>query len=146
MPRGDLFSATKQRWSKSIGSAAEIAGGRSDDCAFAFPLFWLLGTKDPLVVVVTVVVALNFGHGTMFGLQSAYFPELFGTRVRYSGASFGFQAAAAIGGGFAPIIATALAGTIGGTAGVSLMLILLALITFAATLRARETKGESRRG
>jgi hypothetical protein len=24
----------------------------------------------------------------MFGLQSAYFPELFGTRVRYSGASF----------------------------------------------------------
>ena len=30
--------------------------------AFAFPLFWLLGTKDPLVVIVTVVVALSFGH------------------------------------------------------------------------------------
>jgi MFS transporter, MHS family, shikimate and dehydroshikimate transport protein len=114
--------------------------------AFAFPLFWLLGTKDPLVVVVTVVVALSFGHGTMFGLQSAYFPELFGTRVRYSGASFGFQAAAALGGGFAPIIATALAGTMGGTAGVSMMLILLALITLMATLYARETKGESLRG
>ena len=27
----------------------------------------------------------------MFALESAYFPELFGTRVRYSGASFGFQ-------------------------------------------------------
>ena len=111
--------------------------------AFAFPLFWLLGTKDPLVVVVTVVVALSFGHGTMFGLQSAYFPELFGTRVRYSGASLGFQVAAALGGGFSPIIATALAGTMGGTAGVSMMLILLALITFAATVCARETKGES---
>ena len=111
--------------------------------AFAFPLFWLLGTKDPLVVVVTVAVALSFGHGTMFGLQSAYFPELFGTRVRYSGASFGFQTAAALGGGFSPIIATALAGTMGGTGGVSMMLILLALITFAATLCARETKDES---
>jgi MHS family shikimate/dehydroshikimate transporter-like MFS transporter len=111
--------------------------------AFAFPLFWLLGTKDPIVVIVTVVVALSFGHGTMFGLQSAYFPELFGTRVRYSGASFGFQTAAALGGGFSPIIATALAGTMGGTTGVSMMLILLALITFAAALCARETKNET---
>jgi MHS family shikimate/dehydroshikimate transporter-like MFS transporter len=113
---------------------------------FAFPLFWLIGTKDPPVVIVTVVVALSFGHGTMFGLQSAYFPELFGTRVRYSGASFGFQTAAALGGGFSPIIATALAGSMGGTTGVSMMLILLALITFAATLCARETKSESLRG
>ena len=86
---------------------------------------------------------LSLGHGTMFGLQSAYFPELFGTRVRYSGASFGFQTAAALGGGFSPIIATVLAGTMGGTAGVSVMLILLAAITFVATLCARETKGES---
>jgi MFS transporter, MHS family, shikimate and dehydroshikimate transport protein len=114
--------------------------------AFAFPLFWLLGTKDPLVIILTVVVALSLGHGTMFGLQSAYFPELFGTRVRYSGASFGFQTAAALGGGFSPIIATALAGSMGGTAGVSAMLILLALITFVAALCARETKGKSLMG
>ena len=107
---------------------------------FAFPLFWLLGTKDPHIIILTVVVALSFGHGTMFGLQSAYFPELFGTRVRYTGASFGFQLSAALGGGFSPLIATALAGYMGGTAGVSLMLILLAAITFIATLFAPETK------
>jgi MHS family shikimate/dehydroshikimate transporter-like MFS transporter len=110
---------------------------------FAFPLFWLLSTKDPQIIILTVVVALTFGHGAMFGLESTYFPELFGTRVRYSGASFGFQLSAALGGGFAPIIATALAGYLGGTAGVSLMLIALALITFVATLFAKETKGQS---
>jgi MFS transporter, MHS family, shikimate and dehydroshikimate transport protein len=109
---------------------------------FAFPLFWFLGTKDPLVIVLTVVVALSFGHGTMFGLQSAYFPELFGTRVRYTGASFGFQLSAALGGGFSPLIAAALASYMGGTAGVSLMLILLAAITFIATLFATETMGK----
>jgi MHS family shikimate/dehydroshikimate transporter-like MFS transporter len=76
----------------------------------------------------------------MFGLQSAYFPELFGTRVRYSGASFGFQLSAALGGGFSPIIATALAGYMGGTAEVSMMLILLASITFMATLFATERR------
>jgi MHS family shikimate/dehydroshikimate transporter-like MFS transporter len=107
---------------------------------FAFPLFWLLDTRDPQVILLTIVVALSLGHGTMFGLQSAYFPELFGTRVRYSGASFGFQLSAAIGGGLSPIIATALAGLLGGTAGVSIMLIGLALVTFVATLFARETR------
>ena len=90
-----------------------------------------------------MVVALSFGWGMMFGLESTYFPELFGTRVRYCGASFGFQFSAALGGGFSPIIATALAGYLGGTGGVSTMLILLASITFIATLFARETKGKS---
>src|SRR3984893_7081703 len=107
---------------------------------FRLPAVLLLGTKDPLIIILTVVVALSFGHGTMFGLQSAYFPELFGTRVRYTGASFGFQLSAALGGGFSPLIATALAGYMGGTAGVSMMLILLAAITFIATLFATETK------
>ena len=50
---------------------------------------------------------------------------------------------AAIGGGFAPILATALAAYTGGTAGVSIMLILLALVTLTATLFARETKDEA---
>jgi MHS family shikimate/dehydroshikimate transporter-like MFS transporter len=109
----------------------------------AFPLFWLLDMRSPGIVIGAVIVALNFGHGLMFAPESTYFPELFGARVRYSGASFGFQASAAIGGGFSPIIATALASYLGGTAGVSLMLILLAIITFVAALFARETKGET---
>jgi MHS family shikimate/dehydroshikimate transporter-like MFS transporter len=107
---------------------------------FAFPLFWMLDMKSPGIVILAVVIALNFGHGLMFAPESTYFPELFGARVRYSGASFGFQASAAIGGGFAPIIAAALVGYMGGTAGVSIMLILLAGITFVATLFAHETK------
>jgi MFS transporter, MHS family, shikimate and dehydroshikimate transport protein len=110
---------------------------------FAFPLFWLLDMKTPEIVILTVIIALNLGHGLMFAPESTYFPELFGANVRYSGASLGFQVAAAIGGGLAPIIATALAAYTGGTAGVSIMLILLALVTLTATLFARETKDEA---
>lgn len=109
---------------------------------FAFPLFWMLDTRDPTTVMLAIVIGLNLGHGLMFAPESAYFPELFGARVRFTGASFGFQASAAIGGGFAPIIATWLAAYMGGTAGVSLMLILLALITLVATFFARETMDE----
>jgi MHS family shikimate/dehydroshikimate transporter-like MFS transporter len=107
---------------------------------FAFPLFWLIDTKNVWVIGATIAVALSFGHGTMFGLLSTYLPELFGTKVRYTGASLGFQVAAAIGGGLAPILATSLTNSMGGTAGVSILLILLALITLTATLFARETK------
>lgn len=110
--------------------------------ALAFPLFWWLETKNPTIVIFAIIVGLNIGHGLMFALELTYFPELFGTKVRYTGASFGFQASAAIGGGFAPVIATALASKMGGTAGVSVMIILLAAITFIAALFARETKDE----
>jgi MHS family shikimate/dehydroshikimate transporter-like MFS transporter len=111
--------------------------------AFAFPLFWMVDSKSTVLIFTAVMIAMNFGHGMMFGLESCYFPELFGPRVRYSGASFGFQASAAIGGGFAPIMATAMVGYFGGTGGVSIMMIVLALITLAAALAAHETRGGS---
>jgi len=110
---------------------------------FAFPLFWMLESKSAALITTAIIVAMNFGHGMMFGPESAYFPELFGPGVRYSGASFGFQVSAAIGGGFAPIIATAMVGYLGGTTGVSLMMIVLALFTLAAALAAPETRWRS---
>jgi MHS family shikimate/dehydroshikimate transporter-like MFS transporter len=113
--------------------------------AIAFPLFWCLDTRNPGMVIFAIIVALNLGHGIMFALESSYFPELFGTRVRYSGASLGFQVSAAIGGGFSPLLATALAGKMGGTAGVSVMLILLALVLRRRAFRARDEGREARR-
>jgi MHS family shikimate/dehydroshikimate transporter-like MFS transporter len=110
---------------------------------FAFPLFWMLESKSTALIFTAIMIAMNFGHGMMFGPESCYFPELFGPNVRYSGASFGFQVSAAIGGGFAPIMATAMVGYFGGTTGVSIMMIVLALFTLAAALAARETRGGS---
>ena len=110
---------------------------------FAFPLFWMLESKSTALIFAAIMIAMNFGHGMMFGPESCYFPELFGPNVRYSGASFGFQVSAAIGGGFAPIMATAMVGYFGGTTGVSIMMIVLALFTLAAALAARETRGGS---
>jgi MHS family shikimate/dehydroshikimate transporter-like MFS transporter len=111
--------------------------------AFAFPLFWMLESKSTVLIFAAITMAMNFGHGMMFGPESCYFPELFGPNVRYSGASFGFQVSAAIGGGFAPIVATAMVGYFGDSTGVSIMMIVLALFTLAAALAARETRGTS---
>ena len=139
----ELFTIPFFGWlSDKIGRRSLYIIGALFTVAFAFPLFWLIDTKDPLIIALTLIVAMNFGHGMMFGLQATYFPELFGARCRYSGASFGFQVAAAIGGGLSPLAATALLNYFGGTAGVSAMLIGFALITLLAAIVARETKDD----
>jgi MHS family shikimate/dehydroshikimate transporter-like MFS transporter len=140
----ELISLPLFGWlSDKIGRRPLYILGAVFTIAFAFPLFWMLESKSTALIFTAVMIAMNFGHGMMFGPESCYFPELFGPSVRYSGASFGFQVSAAIGGGFAPIIATAMVGYFGGTAGVSIMMIVLALITLAAALAARETRGGS---
>ena len=126
--------------SDRIGRRPFFLAGAVFTAAFAFPLFWLLGTKDPAIITATVIVAMNLGHGMMFAIESAYFPELFGTRVRYTGASFGFQVSAALGGGLSPLFAAWLVERLGGTSGVSVLLIVLAAFTFAAALAAPETR------
>ncbi len=75
---------------------------------FAFPYYLLLATRTPALVLLAVVLSLAGAHALLYGVQSSLISELFRTRLRYSGASLGYQLAAPIAGGLSPIIATAL--------------------------------------
>lgn len=74
---------------------------------WAFAVFPLIESGTPLAIVLAITVALIF-VSMMYGPQAALFAELFPREVRYSGASLGYQIGTVAGGGFAPIIATAL--------------------------------------
>lgn len=74
---------------------------------WAFAVFPLIESRSPVAVTVSITVALFF-VSLMYGPQAALFAELFPRNVRYSGASLGYQIGTVAGGGFAPIIATAL--------------------------------------
>ena len=107
---------------------------------FAFPVFMLLDTKDPLLITIGISIAVGVGQGVMFGVGATFMSELFSTSVRYSGASMGFQIGAALSGGFTPIIAASLLAASGGPSwGISVYLIALAVITLIATISAPET-------
>ena len=105
---------------------------------FAFPFFWLLNTEVAPLIWLAIVLGVNIGHDTMYGPQAAYFSELFGTRVRYSGASLGYQLASVFAGGFAPLISVALLARYGYGA-VSIYMAVLALITVVSVVLASET-------
>ena len=75
----------------------------------------------------------------MYGPQAAYFSELFGTRVRYSGASLGVQLSSVLAGGLSPIIATQLLQYGYGRGALSLYVIGMASITIIAVFIATET-------
>ena len=75
---------------------------------FAFPFFWLLQSEKTALVWIAFVLAYAVGNGAMFATQPAFFSELFGSKVRYSGVSLGYQLAAVFAGGLAPFIAQAL--------------------------------------
>jgi MHS family shikimate/dehydroshikimate transporter-like MFS transporter len=110
--------------------------------AFAFPFFWLMDSRDPTTITLAIVAAITFGQMVGFGVGAPFYSELFATRLRYSGASLGFQIGAAISGGLTPFAAAALVVWSGGaTWPVSIYLIVAALITIIATAAAPETAG-----
>jgi metabolite-proton symporter len=83
-----------------------IAGGISS-LLIAFPFFWLVG-RGSAFVAIAMILAMNIGHDMMYGPMAATLSELFGTHVRYSGASLVYQLTSVASGGVAPFIATLL--------------------------------------
>jgi MHS family shikimate/dehydroshikimate transporter-like MFS transporter len=76
--------------------------------AFAFPYFALLQTRHPVAVLGAIIGSLVIGHAMLYSVQASLIPELFGTRLRYTGASLGYQLASPFAGGLAPLIAVAM--------------------------------------
>ena len=74
---------------------------------YSFLYFALLNTAVPGWIFLAIVASL-IPHAMMYGPQAALIAESFTPRLRYSGASLGYQLASLIAGGPAPLIATAL--------------------------------------
>jgi MHS family shikimate/dehydroshikimate transporter-like MFS transporter len=105
----------------------------------AYPLFWMMDSASPWLVALALILALSVGHAAMYAPQGAFFSELFGARVRYSGASLGAQLSSVLAGGLSPIIATTFLEYGYGRGAISLYLIGMAVITIIALAAATET-------
>lgn len=105
---------------------------------WAFPLFWLVDTRQPALIFLALAVGFTF-HSMMYGPQAALYAEMFSANVRYSGASLGYQIASIFAGGLAPFVMTALLAATGASWSVSVYILFMAVITFAAVSWIKET-------
>ncbi len=124
--------------SDRVGRRPVYLFGAAFSFVYALPFFLLLETGSAGIIWLAIVVGVAVGHNAMYGPQAAYFSELFGASVRYSGASIAYQFASVVSGGLAPFIATALLAWQGRTA-VAVYMMLLAAITLVSTYLADET-------
>jgi len=93
--------------SDRIGRRKMYLIGAATTGVFGFLYFGMVDTAAPLLVFIAIVLSL-IPHDMQYGPQAALIAESFTPRLRYSGASLGYQLASIIAGGPAPLIATAL--------------------------------------
>jgi metabolite-proton symporter len=103
-----------------------------------FAFFALLDTGSfPLIVLATVVALVL--HAAMYGPQASFIAEMFPTRVRYSGASMGYQVAGILGGAVAPLVSVALLDRFDTSLFVSLYVVAMLAVTAVCVIAAPET-------
>ncbi|MEU6097113.1 MFS transporter [Streptomyces sp. NPDC047079] len=110
---------------------------------FAFPMYLLTNSAQPALVVTVFIIGIGLIHASLTGTQGSLLTEQFRTATRTSGASLGYQVAAAIG-GFAPLLAAALVGAFGWP-GAALLYLGAALIGLVGILATKETWGRQER-
>ncbi len=129
--------------SDRIGRRPLYIGGAIAAFVFAFPMYLLANTMEPVLVVTVFIIGIGVIHATLTGTQGSLLTEQFRTQTRTSGASLGYQLAASIG-GFAPLLAAALVGVMGWP-GASLLYMTAAAIGLAGILLTKETWGRAER-
>jgi MFS family permease len=103
-----LFTVPFFGWlSDVVGRKRLYVVGALVMAVYGFVYFGLLDSGKGALVILAIVLSL-VAHDIMYGPQAAFIAECFPTRLRYSGASLGYQLASIIAGGPAPLIAAAL--------------------------------------
>jgi MFS family permease len=136
-----LFGQVSHR----IGRKKMYLIGAATMSVFGFIYFGLLNTGSLLLIFVAVVLSM-IPHDMMYGPQAALIAESFTGRVRYSGASLGYQLASVIAGGPAPLIATYLYARFQSAYAIAGYILVCAVLTIIATALMTDYTGKDIEG
>lgn len=90
--------------SDRVGRRPVMMGGALAGIIYSFVFIAMLDSKNTTLVMIAPAIGLVV-VAAMYAPVASFIPELFATRVRYTGSAVGFQLAGVFGGGFAPLIA-----------------------------------------
>lgn len=129
-------------WSDRTGRKRLFQAGLVLAALSMLAFYSLLATQNTILVMGAVIVTAGIIHPLMFSTEGSYFPELFPTRIRFSGVSIGKQMGTVLGGGLAPLIATALYAATGSTWSIVAYYVVIAIAAALALRFVRETKDQ----
>jgi MFS family permease len=128
-----LFTVLFSGWlSDRLGRKRVYIFGAAATGLFAFAYYAMFNTGLPALVIAAVLITTLF-HDMMWGPLAALTAEVFTPRLRYSGASIGFQLAAVFAGGPAPMIATVLLAATGSGYAIALYIFGCAVVSVVTT-------------
>jgi len=131
------------RWSDKVGRKSLYIGGTICMILYAFPYFWMLQQGSIALLILATVIGLGIIWAPITAVLGTMFSEIFKSNVRYTGISLGYQIGAAVAGGTAPLIATALLSAYDNSyVPVALYIIFTSLISLAAIWSVRDRKNE----
>ncbi len=108
---------------------------------FGFIYFGLIDTGSSVLIFIAMVLSL-IPHDMQYGPQAALIAESFTPRLRYSGASIGYQLASITAGGPAPLIATALFAAYKSGTPIAIYILITAIISIIATCFLKDYTGK----
>lgn len=127
------------RLSDSIGRRTVFVGGCVFVALYGFLFFALIATREPAIVILAFVGGVALSQPCVYGVQSTWFAEVFGTRVRYTGASLPYQVAGILTSAPTPLIAAYLYAQYGSTTPIAGYIALTAILSLVCAIFLGET-------
>ncbi|MGK7379706.1 MFS transporter [Planococcus sp. 1R117A] len=129
--------------SDKVGRKRMYITGTVAMALFAFPYFWMLQQGSVLLLVVATIIGLGIIWAPITAVLGTMFSEIFEAKVRYTGVTLGYQIGAALAGGTAPLVATALLARFDNSyVPVAIYIIITALISLAAIWAVKDLSGK----
>jgi MFS transporter, MHS family, shikimate and dehydroshikimate transport protein len=126
-----------------VGRRPVMIFGSVFTIAFAYPFFWMMDGKDPLMIYIAMTLGLVVGHRAVYAVQSSYYVDLFRPQYRYSGIALAREPTLAFISGPLPLVATYLVASVGGAWWpIALIMIGLSAVTFVALMFAPAAERE----
>ena len=127
--------------SDRIGRKKMYIIGAATMGVFGFIYFALIDTGSSVLIFIAMVLSL-IPHDMQYGPQAALIAESFTPRLRYSGASIGYQLASITAGGPAPLIATALFASYKSGFAISIYIAICAVISLVSAAMMPDYTGQ----
>jgi MFS family permease len=124
-----------------VGRRRLYIAGAAAMVVWSFVYWSLLDTRVPSLVFLAIVLAAPI-HDIQYGPQATFIAESFTGRLRYSGASLGYQLASLTAGGPAPLIAVWLYATYKSSFAIAVYMAICALISVVAAFVLKDRSGQ----